>query len=352
MRRARTTVWLILFLAGGIGLAYNALVRPNGMAQVYVERGEKVYVEAVVAPPLGAPSGEKAATKWLPSDDAALIDGRAVANSAQPSIKFTETRGIAPRIARERRTAGDTNVTLSIVDTLGVWIAAFFTLAIFSFLWRDNPVYKFAESVLVGVSAAYWMTLGYWSTLVPNLFAKLAPEAIKSWSMPAMIIDPSEQTTQFILALVPLILGFMLLMRLSPKGGWISVWPLAFIIGTTAGLKFVAFIEGDLMAQASNTIAPLVALKEGQLQVGDSIGNVVLLFGVLSVLTYFFFSIEHKGRLGTMVGKVSRVGIWYLMITFGAAFGLTVMGRITLLSQRLEFLFGDWLWIIDPANIR
>ena len=66
---------------------------------------------------------------------------------------------------------------------------------------------------------------------------------------------------------------------------------------------------------------------------------IVRVVGVLSVLTYFFFSLEHKGA----VGKTARVGVWFLMITFGSAFGLTVMGRITLLAQRFEFLFTDWL---------
>ena len=40
------------------------------------------------------------------------------------------------------------------------------------------------------------------------------------------------------------------------------------------------------------------------------------------------------------------------MITFGAAFGFTVMGRIALLAARMEFLFDDWLWLIDPNEQR
>ena len=67
--------------------------------------------------------------------------------------------------------------------------------------------------------------------------------------------------------------------------------------------------------------------------------NMLVLVCVLSALTYFFFSVEHKGA----VGKAARLGVWFLMITFGSAFGLTVMGRITLLAQRLEFLFNSWL---------
>jgi hypothetical protein len=41
-----------------------------------------------------------------------------------------------------------------------------------------------------------------------------------------------------------------------------------------------------------------------------------------------------------------------LMITFGAAFGYTVMGRIALLAARFEFLLDNWLWLIDPAGRR
>ena len=129
LRRARTTIWLILFLVGGIGLAYNALVRPHGMAEVYVERSEKTFIEADIAAPVGAPSGEKSSTKWLASDSPALQDGSAIAMAgAAHTLTINETVGVPPRAARQRIAAGDSNVSLSIVDTLGVWIAAFFTL--------------------------------------------------------------------------------------------------------------------------------------------------------------------------------------------------------------------------------
>ena len=68
----------------------------------------------------------------------------------------------------------------------------------------------------------------------------------------------------------------------------------------------------------------------------------VTVFGLLAALIYFFFSVEHKGFLG----QVSKGGIWILMITFGAAFGYTVMGRIALLVGRMEFIFVDWLQLI------
>ena len=227
----------------------------------------------------------------------------------------------------------------SLWTTIGVWTAALLTLGIFSFLYRDNPFYKVCESVLIGVSAAYWMVNGFWTSLVPQLFANLMPGTIREYALPSL---PVSQTPNldFWLALVPLALGIMLLMRISPKGGWISVWPIAMIIGVTAGLKFVSLIESDFMAQIGATIRPLVVF-EGSFDFWQTVAALVGVVGVLTVLTYFFFSLEHKGA----TGKVARVGVWFLMITFGGAFGLTVMGRITLLAQRFEFLFKDWIGI-------
>ncbi len=233
----------------------------------------------------------------------------------------------------------------SIFRTAGLWLAALFTLAIFSFLYRDNPFYKIAEAVVVGVSAAYWMVVGVWATMVPNLFGKLFPATIKAWAMPGLspVRDPFSW-----LYLVPLVLGILLMMRLAPKGQWLARWPLAFIIGTTAGIRLVGFIHADFLSQINSTVLPLVAMESGRFDLAGTLGNLIVVIGVFACLTYFFFSIEHKG----VVGGVSRLGIWFLMITFGAAFGYTVMGRIALLAIRLEFLFDDWLWLIDPTGAR
>ena len=255
---------------------------------------------------------------------------------------------------------------VSTARTVGVWVAAIFTLCILSFLYRDNPFYKTAESVVVGVSAAYWMVIGFWTTLVPNLFGKLFPGWINAWAVPGL--SPVRESFWF-LYFVPLVLGGMLLWRLAPKGAWIARWPLAFIIGTTAGIRLVGYVQGDFLSQIRNTIRSLIVAVPAAadptvvdaavaaqaapdvslwLSFWASAKALVLVAGVLACLVYFFFSFEHKGA----VGKVSKVGIWYLMITFGAAFGYTVMGRIALLAMRLEFLFDDWLWLIDPRGIR
>ena len=262
------------------------------------------------------------------------------------SAYVQEINGTVSAATPNDNVAGSARFSLS--QTVGVWVGAVFTLCILSFLYKDNPLYKFAEAVLVGVSAAYWMVVGFWNVVIPNLLGKIAPSAIQSLLVPGM--SPVRDAHWYV-NLIPLLLGGMLLWRLAPKGAWIARWPLAFVIGTTAGLRLISFLQADFLSQIRNSIVPLVVVQQSQSfsqNFWQSVQNVILVLSVLATLVYFFFSIEHKGA----VGKVAKVGTWVLMITFGAAFGYTVMGRIALLAIRFEYLFDDWLWLIDPAGER
>jgi hypothetical protein len=228
---------------------------------------------------------------------------------------------------------------VSVARTTGLWLAAFFTLACYSYLYKDNPAYKLTESIIVGVSAGYWLTASFWDVIVGKALARLMPDQIRAWALPNL--DPVDPD---FLTLVPLILGALLFARLVPGGAWLARWPLALIVGTTAGLKLVLYLDGDFVSQIRNTILPLVVFNDSAFDLDGSARNILLVTSVLCCLTYFYFSVEHRGA----VGRVSRCGIWVLMITFGSSFAFTVMGRITLLTMRLEFLFRDWLGLLPP----
>ncbi len=240
---------------------------------------------------------------------------------------------------------------------LTTWVGALLTLAIFSFLYKDNPFYKFAEHLFVGISAAYWMAIGIWTTLVPNMLCRLWPEMVNSMAGSDCLCPPASQVSGYErwIYIIPLVLGILLLMRLSPKGGWISRWSLAFIVGITAGLNLVRYIQSDFIAQLRAT---MMTLLPGWTGFGDFFSNFslaadgqfvamfsswVIFFGTFCGLIYFYFSKEHKGWFG----HASRFGIWVLMVTFGAGFGYTVMARISLLVGRFRFLFGDWIHLLD-----
>ncbi len=142
--------------------------------------------------------------------------------------------------------------------------SAFLTLAILSFLYKDNPIYKFAEHLYVGISAGYWMSQGFWSTIVGNLIPRLSQSLSGFFKQP---YNAGEWMGGFFYTnwvfYVPVIFGVLLLMRLSSKYGWISRWALAFIVGTTAGLQFIRYMRSDFIEQISSTFVPLLVDWQG-----------------------------------------------------------------------------------------
>jgi len=199
---------------------------------------------------------------------------------------------------------------------IGVWINAFLTLCILSFLYKDNPFFRFAESLFAGMSLGYYIGIVTENTLRPNLFRPLA-----------------ENFSGNVYLLIPMALGIMLYFRYIPNIAWLARIALAVYIGYYVGVYLMQKLHGDILFQSRDTI---VSLTVGGT---ETLWNIIVMVGVFSVLIYFYFSAEHKGALG----KVSRLGIYFLMISFGASFGYTIMARISLLMGRFSFLVNTWL---------
>ncbi len=221
-------------------------------------------------------------------------------------------------------------------EMIGLWIGAFLTLGIMSFLYKDNPWYKICEAIFIGISAGYWFASMWWQNLVAKLIDNL-------W--PALVALGHGEIQYNLVYLVAAVLGVMMLLRLVPKVGWLSRWPIAVIVGATAGLQFINFLVSNGIKQIRNTIVPLfgpISDAGGITPVQsweEALGNIVILIGTFTGLVYFFFSKEHKG----LFGATAKVGTWFIMITFGASFGYTVMSRMSLFIGRLDFLVNDWI---------
>ena len=213
---------------------------------------------------------------------------------------------------------------------LGVWVAAALTLCIFSFLYRENPFYRFAEHLFVGVSAGYYIVLNFWTVLVANLWDPLAV-ALGGHGVSPFAARMGDYRA---LLLLPALFGLLLFSRFVPRYAWLARWSLAVIIGVYAGLKTTGFAQGDFVAQVHGSIRPLWT---GQW--GTSVSVWIFTIGLVTSLLFFYFSREQKGALGS----ASRVGVLFLMVSFGAGYGYTVMSRISLLIGRFQFLLFDWL---------
>lgn len=217
-------------------------------------------------------------------------------------------------------------------EVLGILIATGITLALYSFLFEDNPLFKAAEHLYVGVGLGYQIVIAWFEYIKPEAYKQLLKYAVRPET-------PGEPAW----ALVPaIVLSAMLLARFIRPLSWMSRVPVAFIVGFTSATQIPNFIQANILKQVEDSIAPLyLSGVPGLTAAGYVLGQVIILAGVVSVLLYFFFSVEHKGAVG--VG--SRVGVWFLMIAFGASFGYTVMGRMALLVGQVRFLMQDWLRI-------
>jgi len=169
-------------------------------------------------------------------------------------------------------------------------------LSLFSFLYKDNRFYKLSEHVFAGLSAGYYVGL-IWQTVIVQ----------------QLMFDEGEWVL-----IIPGMLGVLMFARLVPKWSWVSRVSLAFVIGNTAGIYLMNALHGLIFKQLYATMG---SISNSNGFAGVLLALVVVV-GVISTLVYF--------------------GIWFIMIAFGAHFGFTVMGRISLLIGRAEFLFYEW----------
>ncbi|MEZ7892610.1 MAG: hypothetical protein QMC67_12755 [Candidatus Wallbacteria bacterium] len=205
-------------------------------------------------------------------------------------------------------------------EFIGINIAAILTLGIFSFLYKDNFLYKIAEYMFIGTSAGYLLSVTYNNIIKTNVY------------------QPLVSATPDYSVLIPTFMGLLMLTMLVPSLSVLSRIPISYVVGFGAGAGAMASIQTDIIPQIYATMLPITGINL------VSLNNFLIILGVVCSLIYFFFSTEHKGLV---FGTGSQIGIIYLMITFGAQFGTTIMGRIQLLINRCEFLLRDWLHFIN-----
>ncbi len=191
----------------------------------------------------------------------------------------------------------------------GVWVAAVLTLAAWSYLYKQNIVFQVVEHLFIGISAAHAMTVAYFNIVSTG-------------------IRPLVQKGDLSL-LFPLLGGVILYTRFWPRASGFSRIPLAFTMGTAAAVAIRGSVDASFIQQVKATMLPL-----------NSIDNVLLAAGTMSVVAYFLFN--QKSRAGLLV-PVSQAGRYVMMLAFGAAYGNTVMMRMSLLIPRMRLVFSTWL---------
>jgi hypothetical protein len=191
---------------------------------------------------------------------------------------------------------------------IGKWVYAFYIISIFSyFLYKETIFYKFAEYSSIAAALANFVVANglylYNSTFTPLLQGE-------------------------IIQIIPIILGLSILLRLSRDTAWMSRPAMGLLIGAGAGLAIRTVIETRFMVQIEGIIVPLIGGAK------TPIDNLVLIIFPLVIIPFFIFSREHTGILGT----ITRIGRYAMMVAFGALFGTGVVYRITWLSNQILIL--------------
>jgi hypothetical protein len=201
--------------------------------------------------------------------------------------------------------------------------AAIVTVGIFSFLYRDNPFYRACEHLLIGLSVGFSLVLLWNSVLIPKLLQPLFVEGR-------------------LLALIPFVLSLLMLLRLKSSLSYLSKPVLALVIGSGAGVSIPAMFEARVLRQIAASVEPFGVVGDGSVSALMLLGMLISLVGVVTVIVYFFYT---RPDIKAFNG-VSQIGVYFLMVFFGATYGYTVTSRLTLLIGRIEFLLGDFLHLL------
>ena len=209
------------------------------------------------------------------------------------------------------------------------------TIAIFSFLLGENRLYRFFEHLFIGIAAAWGLMLTLKNFLWPKILEPVLGLDIMQYPDGSYSM---EYPLARLLYLIPFAFGLLYYCMYSQRYNWLAKLVIGFSLGAGAGLAFEGILN-QMLPQLSSSFKSLVAVKEGAIDWRQSFDNVVFVYTLLAVMYYFFFSFR---RRGPVLGRISASGRWFMMVCFGAYFGSTVMARMALLVERLQFLLGDW----------
>ncbi|MGA7195169.1 MAG: hypothetical protein WBW94_16240 [Anaerolineales bacterium] len=218
-------------------------------------------------------------------------------------------------------------------DLIAGFVAFVFTLFIFSYLIGDNPLFRIAVYIFVGVSAGYVASVAWRQVIWPDLFIPL-------------LTGPFAQKA---LLAVPLILSALLLTRVSPRLTQLGMPTMALLVGVSAAVAVGGAVTGTLLPQVGATINLFnarSATSAGQLA-GMLFNGAWILAGVITTLVYFHFGARALSngsvrRFG-LIELIAFIGSIFLAITLGVLFAGVYSAALTALIDRLHFfgtLFG------------
>ena len=210
------------------------------------------------------------------------------------------------------------------IELISALIGLLLTLMVFSYLIGDNPLFRIAVYLFIGVASGYAATIVWHYVLVPKLFQSL--------------------TTFNPLALVPFAFGVSLLAKLSPRTAWLGSFAMAVLVGVGAAAAIGGALIGTLLPQAQATIDGFDILSAGSgLEAASRLfEGVIMLGGTVFTLASFHFSagqaVDGVPRRNRIIEGIAWIGRIFIAITFGVLFAGVYMSALTAMIERLNFV--------------
>jgi hypothetical protein len=200
------------------------------------------------------------------------------------------------------------------MDLLWTVVSFLLTLLILSFIFGDNPLFRIAAYLFVGVSAGYAAVLIIYQVLWPRL---VVPISAGDW-----------------VTAIPLALGLLLTFRLVPSFSRAGNLSMAYLVGTAAAVAIGGAVIGTLLAQTRGAIQAFspATLVEAS----------VMLVGTIATLAYFQFSARslpnQPAQRPVVVEALAQLGKLFIAITLGALFAGVLSAALVALIERIGFL--------------
>jgi len=212
------------------------------------------------------------------------------------------------------------------ISTELIWTIVSFllTLMVFSYLFGDNPVFRVVSALFIGASAGYFFVVIVYQVIIHRLVTPIAKGSL--------------------LALVPLLLSGLLLLKLSPKLSKFGNISMAYLVGTGAAVTIGGAVLGTLFGQAKGAIAPFFSLSKtpNSSPLFLILEISFMLLGTIATLIYFNFGAKNTAKKGPRRGWLTALFAWigqtFIAITLGAVFAGVMTASITALIERSDFV--------------
>lgn len=214
-------------------------------------------------------------------------------------------------------------------SALGTIVAILLTLMVYSYLVGDNPIFKLAEHILVGVSVGWIFVQVLYNVLIPAISTIQTEATSGTFSLGTLLTY-----------LIPVLLGVVMLFRPIRAAKPLTNLVMAVVIGTVSALSLAGAVAGTIVPQVGANIVNLSKTNG----VSDLIGTILLVLGTFLALWYFKFvvskpALEKEGMIQSNPSAVVQLlGRWSIMLAFGAVFGTVFLTYFAALVDRLVFL--------------